>query len=282
MPAAGLIALLLALGPTDGQTPTPLLPPPISANAILPRPLPAAPLADWNAAVGRKLISLTIDKVTLRGWEYPAKISNAPTVLFFGGNSSEINDADQVYRTLADGVRVVAYDYRGYGFSEGRADVRTFRRDALRLYDALATATPGGASRVAVFGFSMGTAIAAYVASERKVAGMVLVAPISNAHAFFDYLAPRLNPPPPDKFMTTPDADEAFDGVGMVAKSTAPLLVVHGDADDTVPYAEGKEVFAASRSAQKSFVTIRGAKHNEAVTSDKAFEAYATFFATLR
>ncbi len=180
-------------------------------------------------------------------------------------------------------MRVVAYDYRGYGFSEGRADVRTFRRDALRLYDALAATTPGGAARVGVFGFSMGTAIAAYVASERKVAGLVLVAPISNAHAFFiDYVAPRRSPFPPEKLMTTPDADEAFDEVGMVAKSTAPLLVVHGDADDTVPYAEGKEVFAASRSAQKSFVTIRGAKHDEAVTSDKAFEAYATFFATLR
>jgi pimeloyl-ACP methyl ester carboxylesterase len=277
------LALLLALSPTpSAQTPTPLLQPPTSANAILPFPRPAANLADWNAAAGRKLASLTVDKVTLRGFDYPGPTVNAPTVLVFGGNGWTIDDADPLLRAMAQlGARVVAYDYRGYGFSEGRADVRTFRRDALRLYDALAA--QAGSTHVAVYGFSMGTAIASYVASERSVAGLIVVAPMSSAVEFFRAFGPtHLRDFNVDKLMTTPDADEAYDEAGMVAKSTAPLLVVHGDADDVIPYAEGKEVYEASRSTHKKFVTLHRVDHNDAPGRRETLEALETFFTSLR
>ena len=277
------LALLLALTPTpSAQTPTPLLQPPTTANAILPFPRPSANLADWNAGAGRKLASLTIDKVTLRGFDYPGPTVNAPTVLVFGGNGWTIDDADPLLRAMAQlGARVVAYDYRGYGFSEGRADVRTFRRDALRVYDALAA--QAGSTHVAVYGFSMGTAIASYVASERSVAGLILVAPMSSAVEFFRAFGPgRFRDFSVEKMMTTRDADEAYDEVGMVAKSTAPLLVIHGDADDVIPYAQGKEVYDASRSLPKTFVTLHRVNHNDAPGRRETFEALERFFAALR
>jgi hypothetical protein len=277
-----LSATSAAAQPASNQTPTPLLPPPISANALLPRPIPKANLAEWNAALGRKPVSLAVDGVILRGFDYSPKAANAPTVLFFGANGWDVDDADQHLRQIAArGARVVAYDYRGYGFSEGKPDLRTFRADALKLYDNLTK--DQGTPAVAVFGFSMGSALAAYVASQRKVEGVVLVAPIAHAREFFvDYARAHTPQIDPNKLITTPDADDVFGEADLIAQSTAPLLVVHGEADDIVPYNEGKEVFAASPSAQKTFVSLPGEKHNGAVDNETALAAFGTFFATLR
>ena len=60
----------------------------------------------------------------------------------------------------------------------------------------------------------------------------------------------------------------------------APLLVLHGDADEVVPYRQGRAVFEAA-SEPKAFVTIPGAHHNDAyeVGGEAYWGAWAAFLA---
>ncbi len=218
---------------------------------------------------------------TLRGWTFRA-VAQSPQklrILFFNGNAMTVDDSQSLYPDLAvHGADVTVFDYRGYGFSTGRPDVMDFRRDGLLLYDRLAKDGP-----VVVFGFSMGTAVAAYVASERSVAGLILAGTIATAQEEFPVFgrAQGMGPKEIANMIPSPDAVAAFDEQGLIAKSEAPLLMLHGEADELVPIAEGREVFAASPVQMKTFVPIAGASHNETPDSPIALQSVRAFLGAL-
>lgn len=187
----------------------------------------------------------------------------------------EIDDSQELYRDLSvRGADVTVFDYRGYGFSTGKADVMDFRRDALKLYDKFAESGP-----VVVFGFSLGTAIANYVASERHVAGLILAGTIASAQDEFPIFARALGYSQTRiaRMTPSPDAVTAFDELGMIARSRAPLLMLHGEADQLVPIQQGREVFATSSTRDKQFIAVIGAGHNETVESPIALNAVRSF-----
>lgn len=256
--------------------------PPVRANAIIPQPAPTAPIANWVAAGNRATLSADVDGATLRGWSYAGTDPAMPAVLVFNGNAATIADGDAFYRTIAaQGARVVAFDYRGYGFSGGSADVAAFQRDALAVYDAVAKDATRG---IVVYGFSMGAPIAAYVAAHRPVAGLILAAAMANAREELPVFAMRQGAPESvaRALVAAPDAEAAFDDLGFVAHSTAPLLVLHGASDEAVPIAQGREVLAASASARKTFVELPNTSHNGTVSAAASLEAVRTFLTSLR
>lgn len=256
--------------------------PPVHANAIIPQPPPSAPIANWVAAKDRATTSIDVDGVTLRGWSYAGPGSTLPTVLLFNGNAATISGSDPFYRILAaQGARVVVFDYRGYGFSGGTADFAAFQRDALAVYDAVAKDTGRGA---VVYGFSMGAPIAAYVAAHRPVAGLILAAAMANAREELPIFAMGRGAPESiaRALVAAPDAEAAFDDLGFVAHSTAPLLVLHGTSDEAVPIAQGREVLAASASSRKRIVELPNANHNGTVSAPASLEAVRQFLTSMR
>jgi uncharacterized protein len=239
-------------------------------------------LSDWTDAAGRTKVSFKTGRATLRGWTFDNPLQAGPQVLFFNGNGVTIGRSESLYRGIAAcGATVTAFDYRGLGFSGGTADVLQFRRDALAIYDHLVRR--GLATSLVVFGFSMGSAMATYVASERAVAGMILAAPIAQADEEFpSYAHARgLTPAQAAEVKLADDAYLTFDEVLLVARSSAPLLVMHGDADELVPPAQGREIFAASPAKNKRFVVLPGATHNEAAGSAGSLAAVQAFLKSL-
>ncbi len=207
---------------------------------------------------------------------------SVPVVVFFNGNLMTIERTDEFYRSLAGlGVEVVAYDYRGYGFSEGQPDVGSFRADALLIHDKVAKEYAG--RRVLVYGFSLGTAMAAYVASERKVDGVVLAAPFATAEEEMPVFARRMGfgADAIRTMVLAEDAKVAFDEVGMMRRSSAPLLVMSGSADMLVPMAQGRRVVEASGAKVKQFVELRGAQHHQTVFVHAAWQALGQFVRSL-
>jgi fermentation-respiration switch protein FrsA (DUF1100 family) len=67
----------------------------------------------------------------------------------------------------------------------------------------------------------------------------------------------------------------------MMARSDAPLLMLHGEADDLVPIPQGREVFTASPAKRKVFVSVPGAGHNETLDSPVAMSAVREFLAAV-
>jgi pimeloyl-ACP methyl ester carboxylesterase len=240
-------SVILLTATTAAQARPPLV---VHANAVLRRLVPTTPVARWTNATGRTTTSLVAEGATLRGWSYDGSDPTAPTIIFFNASGMLLDDGDEMYRMIAkQGPPVVVFDYRGFGFSSGRADVSAMRRDAVRIVDSVVQ-SPGRAS-VVVYGFSQGSAMAGFAAARRPVAGLILAAPLASAREF-------------------------------IKSSRAPLLIVHGTSDADVPIAAGRDVFAASESPRKRFVAIDGATHAGAVTSPESLAAVRTFVASLK
>jgi alpha-beta hydrolase superfamily lysophospholipase len=127
----------------------------------------------------RRTIELAAaDGVVLRGW-YLEKPNTQRTVLFFYGNRSSVVSSTWSLHWLVEGLNanVVAFDYRGYGFSDGKASIDRIVQDALEIHRHTVDTLGRGALPMIVVGQSMGTASALHVAANRDVDAVVLLAP---------------------------------------------------------------------------------------------------------
>ena len=255
----------------------------ISADLIIPQPPPTTPISEWKDEGTRKAVSLQVAGATLHGFRYTGASANTPEVLFFNGNGMTVTHTDRFYRALAAlGPSVTVYDYRGYGFSKGAPSLINFREDGLRAYDDLAKSAAGG--RVIVYGASMGTAVAAYVASQRPLAGLVLGMPIASAEEELPVYGQLIGFSPTQLAATIPSAEasDIFGETALVKRSKAPLLVLGGANDDVVPVRQAHEVFAASLAANKKIIVVPGAGHNEVILSPLAMSGVGSFLQRLQ
>lgn len=212
------------------------------------------------------------DGVGLHGWYVPGP--RPVTLLWCHGNAGNISHRVPNLRLMHDrlGVGVLLFDYRGYGRSEGEPsevgtyrDARAFRSWLRRMAPASSSAFP-----VVYFGRSLGAGVAAYLAAEDPPAALILETPFTSVRA----MANRAIPGAGYLFRTR------YDTESRVAAVRAPLLVLHGDADEVVPFHHGRAVFAAGREP-KAFFTIPGAHHNDTyvVGGDAYWQAWQGFLA---
>jgi fermentation-respiration switch protein FrsA (DUF1100 family) len=185
-------------------------------------------------------------------WHVPPR-EGKPVVLYFQGNGGGLNlRAARFSRLVADGTGLVALNYRGYGGSTGRITEAGLLHDAAAAYAF--TAQRYGAERIVLWGESLGTGVAVAVAAEHPVARVLLESPFTSAAdvaaSTFWYIPVRL-------LMHDP-----FRSDERIAKVTAPVLIVHGDRDRTVPFAFGEGLYALVRSP-KRFLRLPGAGHND-------------------
>lgn len=132
----------------------------------------------------------TEDDERIAAWWAPPSPGGG-AVLFLHGTPSTLSDTVWRLAELRNsGLGVMAIDYRGYGGSTGTPSEFGLRADARAAFDFMHDAAP--ASRIAVFGESLGTGIAVALASERPVAGILLNAPYASVRRLFELRGPPL------------------------------------------------------------------------------------------
>ena len=211
------------------------------------------------------------DGVQLHGWFVPHPKAKT-TLLWFHGNAGNISHRLENIRLLHDKVRIniFIFDYRGYGRSEGRASEEGTYRDGEAAVQHLHSRKDVDPKRIVFFGRSLGAAVAADLATRADGLALILESPFASVREMASVAFPLL---PIGRFLHT-----RYDVVEKVRKARAPLLVLHGDRDDVIPYAQGKKVFEAAQEP-KEFYTIHGAHHNDTyiVGGDPYFEVLKTF-----
>ncbi len=219
-----------------------------------PRVYPATP-ADLGIVFEEISISAS-DGVSLVMWWLPAeKETEAPAVICFHGNATNIGgmlDYAAVWR--ARGFSCLLAEYRGYGNSEGKPTEKGLYRDALAAYQWV-LARGVKSDRIVVYGHSLGAAVAAWLAAEEPVAGVVLEGSFTSIHALARHHYWWLPAPEfivLDKFLTA----------AHIARARCPVLVIHGEDDTVAPVRFGRGVFEAAVEP-KTWCPIPGAGHND-------------------
>ncbi len=173
-------------------------------------------------------------------------------ILGFGGNAWNAEDAATFLHTLYPEAHVVAFHYRGYRPSTGSPSAEALMEDAPLVYDfAVARVKP---ERAIAVGFSIGTGVAASLAQERPVDGLILVTPFDSLKAVAGDLYPYL----PVGALFRHDMDAA----AALKASKVPTAIVAAERDEIVAPRRTE----ALRPAVGNLVfdrTIRGAGHND-------------------
>jgi fermentation-respiration switch protein FrsA (DUF1100 family) len=176
----------------------------------------------------------TADGEHLIAWHVPPR-DNKPVVLYLHGNGGSLRyRAERFQRLITDGIGLVAVEYRGYGGSSGSPSERGLIADGEAAY-AFAAARYQVA-QIVLWGESLGTGVAVALAAEKPVGRVILEAPFTSA----EEVAARRYWIMPVRLLMT----DQFRSDARIGKVTAPLLILHGTKDDTVPFAMGQRMFA--------------------------------------
>jgi hypothetical protein len=185
-------------------------------------------------------------------WHVPARPGH-PVVLYFHGNGDYLAGFFGRFRDLiADGTGIVALSYRGYGGSSGKPSEQGLLRDAASAY-AFTTARYA-ANNIVVWGFSLGSGVAVALAAAQPVGKLVLEAPYTS---IADVAAAAFRFAPVRWLIRDPFRSDL-----RIARVTAPLLVMHGARDPTIPIGFGERLFALAREP-KQFVRVADGGHND-------------------
>lgn len=196
----------------------------------------------------------TPDGETLRAWWMPPA-PGKPVIVYFDGNAGRLHLQGYRFAEVEKrGYGMLAPAYRGYSGSTGRPSEAAFHADARLVHDWVRSRSPGHA--IIAHGFSLGTGVAVRLAAQRPVRALVLEAPYT---AIVDVAADAAPALPMRLIMK--DRYLSRDWIGRVS---APVLVVHGDADQVIPFAHGERLFAKARKP-KTFVRMPGGGHSDLV-----------------
>lgn len=183
-----------------------------------------------------------------------------PLVVYFHANAEAAGDSRWFSQPCLSSTRAwAAIEYRGYGLS-GNAGPTTeagIYADADAGLAALRDAG-FGEERTILVGFSLGTGVAVEMARRGHGHGLVLLAPFTSIPRVVDRWAFAL----PTRLLI----GDRFDSLSKAGAIHVPTLIVHGDADELVPYAMGVELSKAIAGAK--LVTVKGAGHNDLFSVD--------------
>ncbi len=181
------------------------------------------------------------------------------TILYSHGNAEDLSGILWVMgEILESGFAVFAYDYQGYGTSQGKPSEYNSYRDIEAAYNYLTLQLGVPAKQIIVYGRSVGGGPAIDLASRQTVGGLVVESSFVSA---FRVLT-RIPILPFDKFVN----------IDKIGKVRSPVLVIHGKADEVVRFWHGEQLFGASNEPKLNF-WVEGAGHNDLM--DVAGDRYA-------
>ena len=191
---------------------------------------------------------------------------NYPTIIWSHGNAEDLGGVTNIMDALSDmGFGVVAYEYPGYGLSEGKPTEDSVNAAALQAYQYVREELGVPPGKIVLCGQSVGSGPTLWLASQVPHVRVILIAPFMSAFR----TATRIPLFPGDRF-------ENHKRIGEVS---SPLLIIHGTEDRVISFSHGKKLFKLSPSRSKFFFPVEGAGHNNLYKSfsEKIFLAIHAF-----
>ncbi len=206
-------------------------------------------------AIGLDYTSVNIatrDGETLHGW-WMSVLNAKGTVLFLHGNAGNISHRINylaMFKRL--GYNTLLFDYRGYGQSSGVPSESGTYLDAQAAWRYLIETRGIAPARIAVFGESLGGAVATWLAAREKPGLLVLASTFTS----IPDLAAKLYPFLPVRWISRFD----YDTRKSLQSVTCPVFIAHSPQDEIIPFEHSQQLFQAAPEP-KQFLTLEGG-HN--------------------
>jgi len=193
----------------------------------------------------------TADRERVIVWHVAARPGHA-VVIYFAGNGDMLAGSVGRFRSvIADGTGLVALSYRGYAGSSGHPSEQGLLQDADAAYAF--TSARYSADQIVLWGFSLGTGVAVAVAAEHPIAKLILEAPYTSMADVAAWHFPMV----PVRWLLR----DRFRSGQRIVRVAAPLLIMHGERDFTIPIRFGERLFGLAP-RPKQFVRFPEGGHD--------------------
>lgn len=214
----------------------------------------------------------SIDGRAMNAWFFGRSdmLKGTLAIYYVGRGSSISNCIDEVERLLAAGYAVFIGEYRGFGETKGPLpSITSVCQDGLAFFDYAFEKLGYDPEEILIVGESLGGGVASYVCKHRHPAGLVLrntftsLADIGREHVPFTRIFPGFLHP-----------SNQLDTRSILRDWLHPLLVVHAEQDETIPFHHGEENFgsARTRASRRLFISLPDSNHRE--VGEKAAALY--------
>ena len=223
------------------------------------------PIGNWNTS-NRKPCGIedvyfeAADGVKTHGW-FLERPKSDRVLVYFHGNAGSIADRyEWGCQLVQSGASVLMVEYRGYGRSEGRPGEAGFYEDAEAVWTWLLEKRGYLAHQIVLYGKSLGGAVAAELALRHPPGALILQSTFTS----IPEMAKRVVPFVPKFLIRT-----RFDTQMKVPNIACPILVIHSEADEIVPFAMGERLANAAPNL-KEFMRFSSYGHNDLIWNEAA------------
>ncbi len=222
---------------------------------FLPEKLPLDYSFEFDAPFEEHFIEME-DGAKINALHFTRKESRGLIVYFHGNAGSLARWGEIVVPFLDMGYEVLITDYRGYGKSTGKRSQKRMLLDAEKVYASAKDIEPE--NRIIVFGRSIGSAFASYLAGKNSPSKLILETPF---YSLKD-VAREVIPIYPTKLLLRYN----FKNHSYLKEAKIPIYIFHGTEDEIVKYDSGKKLYGTLQKNQANFFTIDGGHHNDLST----------------
>jgi uncharacterized protein len=194
---------------------------------------------------------------------HPRKLSGAPaTLVHLHGNAENMTSHVLGSLFLLEmGLRLVTFDYRGYGRSPGTPSLTGIQEDALSVFGHIFSNPEIFGKDIFGFGQSMGGFTLGRILPDiPMLKGAIFDCALHSFRALFIKSYPMHE-------CTVPD----ISALVTLPLSNVPKLFIHGTADEVVPFAHSEEMFDIA-AQPKELMLIEGVSHIGSIASAHASE----------
>ena len=195
----------------------------------------------------KKVKILTSDKIELIGWYHEKNIKNLKTLLFFHGNAGSLeNRIHKLNHFEGMNINFLIIAWRGFSGNKGTPSEQGLYEDGKSAINWLIKKGVEEENLV-IYGESLGTGVATQLAQNNNFAGIILETPFTSmvhaAKIFYPYVPVNLI------------LKDKFENYKKIKNINSPILVMHGEADQIVPFSMGKKIYEIANEPKYSYFT---------------------------
>lgn len=187
------------------------------------------------------------------------------SILYFGGNGDTVARSAFAFDRFFPEHTVYLVNYRGYGGSSGEPTEKGLYSDALAIFDEIRSKH----SDISVFGRSLGSAIATYIASKREFDKLVLITPCDSAKS----MAQERFPIYPMSILLK----DKYDSVTRAKSIEVKTLVLIAEKDNVITMKHSKNLIDAFPASKVEVKIIENTGHNNIVQDESYYHELQTF-----
>ena len=191
----------------------------------------------------------------------PADSAAKGVLLYFHGNSDNVIRYERNAKIFTkNGYEVWIPDYPTYGKTTGELTEENVYKQAKEVYKL--AHSKFSSDSIFVYGKSLGTGVASYIAAKEKCAGLILETPYYSIPSLFNTYAPI--------YPTGRMSHFKFPVGGYLEEVTEPVIIFAATSDKVIPFRNAAKLKKVLKPGDK-FITIENGAHNN-VTSSQIFQ----------